>query len=134
QVGGTAIAVDATGSAYVTGFFVPAGFGDSQFPTTPGAFDTTYHGGRDAFVTKFDAAGATLIYSTFLGGSGDDVGLGIAVDANGNAYVTGFTSGGFPTTVGAFDTTVHVYGTDGFVSELDVTGAALLYSTYLGGI
>ena len=69
---GTGVAVDASGSAYVTGFT-----DSSDFPTTAGAFDTSANGGlRDAFVTKLDAAGAALAYSTYLGGSGDDYGYG----------------------------------------------------------
>ena len=77
----------------------------TNFPTTAGAFDTTSNGGGDAFVTKLDPTGAALVYSTYLGGSGNDQGHGIAVDAAGNAYVTGVTeSTNFPTTPGAFDT------------------------------
>jgi uncharacterized repeat protein (TIGR01451 family) len=122
--------VDASGSAYVTGF---AGFTD--FPTTVGAFDTTHNGGgNDPFVTKLDAAGSNLAYSTFLGGGGNDVGLGIAVNASGSAYVTGFTnSTDFPTTSGAFDT-VHNGADDVFVTKLNPTGSAPLVSTYLGGV
>ena len=77
-----------------------------------------------------------LVYSTYLGGSGDDRGQGIAVDAAGNAYVTGFTvSTDFPTTLGAFQTTFGgaVDGVDAFVTKLNPTGSALVYSTYLGG-
>jgi hypothetical protein len=78
-----------------------------DFPTTTGAFQTTLAGGgpfpNDAFVTKFSTEGAALIYSTYLGGTGDERGLGIAVDAAGNAYVTGRTrSFNFPTTPLAF--------------------------------
>ena len=85
------------------------GYTDSaDFPTTAGAFDTTFNGGADAFVTKLDASGAALGYSTYLGGSGDDYGYGIAVDGAGSAYVTGYTdSANFPTTAGAFDTTFN---------------------------
>ena len=69
----------------------------TDFPTTAGAFDTTFNGGDDAFVTKLDASGAALVYSTYLGGSGDDHGYGIAVDGAGNAYVTGVHElGGLP--------------------------------------
>ena len=121
------IAVDAGGNAYVTGYTT-----STNFPTTPGAFQRTIGGGdsfpEDAFVTKFDPAGSVL-YSTYLGGSGDDKGVGVALDAAGNTYVTGFTgSGDFPTTPGAFQTAGVV-----FVTKLDPTGSALVYSTQLGG-
>src|SRR5712672_1576210 len=133
---GLAIAVDRDGNAYVTGLV-----SSTDFPTTAGAFQPIFGGGTafgggqgfDAFVTKFDSTGSALLYSTYLGGSDDDQGLGIAVDTNGNAYVTGSTkSANFPTTAGAFQPT---YGgvTDAFVTKLDPTGSALIYSTYLGG-
>jgi hypothetical protein len=81
---GVGIAVDASGNAYVTGQT-----GSTNFPTTPGAFQTTYGGGSfDAFITKLNPTGTALVYSTYLGGSGDDFGTGIAVDESGNAYVT----------------------------------------------
>jgi hypothetical protein len=127
---GYAIALDTFGSAYVTGLT-----GSLNFPTTLGAFDTAHSGGADAFVTKLSPAGsAPLGYSTFLGGTGDDRGFGIAVDLSGNSYLTGQTnSGTFPTTPGAFDTT-HNGDIDAFVTKLDAVGSApLAYSTYLGG-
>src|SRR5712691_3292520 len=124
-----AIAVDAAGNAYVTGFT-----DSTNFPTTPGAFQTTFGGGADAFVTKLNPAGNGLVYSTYLGGSFTDRGLGIAVDAAGNAYVTGFTdSTNFPTTPGAFQTTFGGGFSDAFVTKLNPTGTGLVYSTYLGG-
>ena len=85
----------------------------------------------DAFVTKINPAGSGLVYSTYLGGSGDDRGLGIAVDGAGNAYVTGWTtSTNFPT-LNAYQ---RITGNgDAFVTQLNATGSALLYSTYLGG-
>ena len=85
-------------------------------------------------MTKLDASGAALVYSTYLGGSDvDDGGYGIAVDGAGNAYVTGHTaSTDFPTTAGAFDTTYNG-GDDAFVTKLNPSGSALVYSTYLGG-
>ncbi|PYR65900.1 MAG: hypothetical protein DMF88_18185 [Acidobacteria bacterium] len=137
---GMGIAVDASGSAYVTGSVQYFPLVGAAFPATPGAFDTTFNNtrsysveSRDAFVTKFDAAGAALMYSTFLGGNGDDVALGIAVDPNGDAYVTGQTSSdNFPTTARAFDTSANG-DYDGFVTKLDAAGATLRYSTYLGG-
>ena len=124
------IAVDSTGSAYVTGMT-----DSSNFPSTPGAFDTTFGGGPwDAFVTKLQASGAALAYSTYLGGSGGDQALGIAVDSAGGAYVTGLnSSGAFPTTSGAFDTSYGGGTSDAFVTKLPASGAALAYSTYLGG-
>jgi hypothetical protein len=123
---GDSIAVDETGSAYVTGLTL-----SEDFPTTPGAFDTT--GRFDAFVTKLDPAGDALAYSTFLGGSSQQSGTGIAVDDTGSAYITGSTnSDDFPTTPGAFD---DILGGDGdaFVTKLAPSGAALVYSTLLGG-
>ncbi|MEE9533318.1 MAG: SBBP repeat-containing protein, partial [Acidimicrobiia bacterium] len=119
-------------SAYVTGFTV-----SNPFPTTVGAFDTTFNGVRDAFVTKLNATGtAPLTYSTYLGGSLIDTANGIFVDAAGSAYVTGSTDSGgatpFPTTVGAFDT-LFAGVTDAFVTKVNAAGSALTYSTYLGG-
>jgi hypothetical protein len=122
------IAVDGTGAAYVTGLT-----DSSDFPTTLGASDTTYNGGGDAFVSKLNSTGSTLAYSTYLGGSSSDEGFGIALDGTGAAYVTGLTaSSDFPTTLGAFDTS-HNGALDAFVTKLNSTGSALLYSTYLGG-
>jgi beta-propeller repeat-containing protein len=139
---GFGIAVDGAGSAYVTGYTASAGPGTgTSFPTTTGAFDTTYNGGYDGFVTKLGNTGATLSYSTFLGGTGYDQGNGVAVDGSGRAYVTGYTNstpGGsvtdvpFPTSAGAFDTTYNgAY--DAFLTKVDVAGATLPYSTFLGG-
>ena len=125
---GRGIAVDAAGAAYVTGWT-----GSTTFPTTPGAFDPSYNGGTDDFVTKLNAAGSGLVYSTFLGGLSSDVGKGIAVDAAGAAYVTGETySDDFPTTPGAFDPTPND-GCDAFVAKLNFSGSSLAYATFLGG-
>jgi hypothetical protein len=127
---GSGIAVDASGSAYVTG-----GTRSSDFPTTPGAFETTCSGSICVFVTKLDPSGSALVYSSYLGG-GNDFGQGIAVDATGSAYVTGFTySTAFPTTPGAFQTTCGGGCTAGnvFVTKLSPSAATLVYSTYLGG-
>jgi len=132
------IAVDGGGNAYVTGVTSSA-----DFPTTAGAYQVTYGGtqagsGGDAFVTKLDPTGSGLVYSTYLGGDGSDWGNGIAVDIDGNAYVTGTTSWiTFPTTPDAFQPDSRggsgVNGTDGFFTKLNPTGSALVYSTYLGG-
>ena len=125
---GDGIAVDGSGQAYVTG-----GTYSTDIPTTPGAFDRSSSGGNgDAFVTKLNAAGSTLAYSTYLGGSDEDGGGGIAVDKAGSAYVTGDTGEDFPTSAGAFDTSSNGYY-DAFVTKLDAAGSALAYSTYLGG-
>lgn len=93
--------------------------GSSDFPTTAGAFDASYNGSDDAFVTKLDPTGSALVYSTYLGGSDEEYGLGIAVDSLGYAYVTGYTrSTNFPTTVGAFDTALGGF-VDAFVAKLE---------------
>jgi hypothetical protein len=129
---GLGIAVDGTGRAYVTGETDSA-----DYPTTPGAFDTSFNGSVDAFVTKLNASGSALAYSTFLGGTNQDRGGDIAVDRRGNAYVMGaFTeSANFPTTRGAFDTTFNggTFTSDAFVTKLNASGSALAYSTFLGG-
>jgi Beta-propeller repeat len=123
---GLGIAVDASGSAYVVGET-----SSTNFPTL-NPLQPVYGGGNDAFVSKLNAAGSALVYSTYLGGSADDAGNGIAVDSSGDAYVTGVTfSTNFPT-MGPFQANLN--GTDNaFVSELNPSGSALVYSTYLGG-
>ncbi|HET9406602.1 MAG TPA: choice-of-anchor D domain-containing protein [Candidatus Sulfotelmatobacter sp.] len=126
------IAIDASGNAYVTGCTDSA-----NFPTTSGAFERTCKGCRghgDAFVTKLNATGTALVYSTFLGGSGLDVGYSIAVDASGNAYVGGSaTSADFPVIPGSFQTTKVAGGQVGFITKLNPAGSGLVYSTFLGG-
>lgn len=122
------IAVDQNGAAYVSGSTDSA-----NFPTTPGSFDTTHNGGLDAYVGKLAPSGNLLAYSTYLGGSVDDQAVGIALDDDGAAYVTGSAdSSGFPTTPAAFDTT-HNGGRDAFVSKVASGGGSLVYSTFLGG-
>ncbi len=125
---GFGIAVDSSGNAFLTGMTQSA-----AFPTTAGAFDTIHNGNEDVFVTKLNAAGSGLIYSTFIGGSNTDYGRGIAIDPAGDAYLTGYTySSGYPTTVGAFDTSFN-NGDDVFATRLNAAGSALIYSTFLGG-
>jgi len=138
--GGSSIAVDAAGNAYVTG-----DTGSIDFPTI-NAFQPVFAGGEpagggflDAFVAKLDSTGSALVYASYLGGSsgsgtsgGADGGLGIAVDSNGNAYVTGVTgSTDFPT-VNALQP-MRAGNGDAFVAKISASGTALLYSTYLGG-
>ena len=128
------IAVDAAGSAYVAGYTL-----SEDFPVTPGAFDTTCNSCNsnslfDAFVVKLNPAGTGLVYSTFLGGANTESTHGIAVDAGGNAYVTGrTTSPAFPVTPGAFQTAYRGGGYDSFVTKLNPAGSGLVYSTFLGG-
>jgi hypothetical protein len=121
--------VDSAGSAYVTGRT-----DSTDFPTTLGAAQTSLSGKSDAFVTKLNATGSGLVYSTYLGGSNYEDGVGIALDAAGSAYVTAATeSTDFPTTSGAVQPS-HAGGRrDAVVTKLDATGSGLVYSTYLGG-
>jgi Abnormal spindle-like microcephaly-assoc'd, ASPM-SPD-2-Hydin/Beta-propeller repeat len=122
------IAVDSVGHTYVTGWTT-----SSDFPTTPGAFQTKLRGSVAAFVTEFDPSGSTLVYSTYLSGSGSDYGAGLVLDSSGNAYVSGYTSStDFPITPGAFQRTSGG-GFDAFVTKVNPSGSALVYSTYLGG-
>jgi hypothetical protein len=125
---GFGIAVDASGNAYVTGQTASA-----NFPTTGGVAQPSFQGMTDAFIAKLNSTGSALVYSTYLGGSGDDVARGIAVDSSGNAYATGSTtSSDFPTTAGAFKTVLGVALDNAFVTKVNATGS-LVYSTYLGG-
>jgi hypothetical protein len=130
--GGTGIAVDQAGNAFVSGS--TTGWTTTAFPTTSGAYQTTYGGGaHDGFVVQVNASASALSYGTLLGGSGDDQANGVGIDLAGNAYVTGSTSGSFPTTTGAYQTTYGGGTTDAFVTKLNATGTTLTYSTYLGG-
>src|SRR5206468_1945773 len=133
-VGGTGddesygVVVDGTGAAYVAGFTT-----SSNFPLTAGGFDRSFGGVADVFVAKLNAAGTSLVYSTFIGGRNDDEAFSIAVDADGAAYVTGYTaSSNFPVSSGAVQGTLRG-GLDAFILKLSAAGSALLYSTYLGG-
>ncbi len=128
---GQAIALDAAGSIYVTGFTY-----SSNFPVVA-PFQAENAGGSDAFVTKLKPSGAGIIYSTYLGGSANDRGYAIAVDRGGNMYVTGDTfSTNFPTTPAPGPAPFQAAnggGDDAFVAKLNAAGNALDYSTYLGG-
>jgi len=130
----SAIALDSSNNAYVTGATE-----NSSFPTTSGVFQSSCGTAAncngsiyDAFVSVIKADGSGFVYSTFLGGSGADQGIGIAVDSSGDAYITGSTqSSDFPTQSAVQSTYGGVQ--DAFVSALNPQGTALLYSTYLGG-
>lgn len=125
--------VEKNGNAYISGWC--SKFLGADFPTTPGAYDTTYNS-TEAFVSKFNNNGSSLVYSTFIGpvsnSGGGNVhadGVFLSVDSSGNAYITGIADGTYPTTPGVFDTTT----TNGvFVTKLNSTGSVLLYSTFIG--
>lgn len=139
-IGGTVTATDAQGNIYFTGGAVAGGV-----PVTPGAPQTQPGGGfcafgphaypcHDAYIAKVPAGGGPLIFSTLLGGAGDDVGTGIAVDPAGSVYITGTTTGGFPTTPGAFQPSPPVQPSIPaalFVAKLNPQGSKFDYSTCL---
>ena len=125
---GNGIAIDSEGNAYITGHATA-----SDFPTTIGSFQPDYVHGFEAFIAKLNAEGSALAYATYLGGEGADYGTAIAVDIDGDAYVTGRTnSDDFPTTAGAYSAT-NQGGVDVFVARLNQAGSELVYSTLLGG-
>lgn len=116
------VAVDSEGNAYVAGQTENA-----AFPTTENSFDRTFNGGEDAFLTKFNAAGSALVYSTFLGGGGRDKANAVAVGSNGDAFVAGENGAGFPVRN-------SLNGTNGtiFLTRFNSNASALLFSTLLG--
>src|SRR5439155_14792406 len=124
------MALDGSGHAYVSGQTR-----SSDFPTTLGTFQPTYGGGgNDGYVTKLNPTGSALVYSTYVGGSGQEFGVTrVALDASNQLYGTGYTDSiDFPTTPGAFQTSYGGGSFDAFVIKLDEAGSAG-YSTYLGG-
>ena len=123
---GYGIAVDGLGSAYITGET-----SSTNFPIQS-AYQATFGGSRDAFVTKLTPAGNALVYSTYLGGSNGDIGFGIAVDTAGSAYITGQTVSTDYPTASAYQTMLRA-NANAFVTKLSPAGNALVYSTYLGG-
>lgn len=129
------VVVDASGNAYLTGTTQ-----DINFPTTPGAYRTTTPtksaaGSTSAFISKLNPAGTALVYSTYLGGNQTDASFALAVDSSGEAYVGGNTnSSDFPVTQGALQVTREASNLEaGFVTKLNASGSALVYSTYLSG-
>ena len=125
---GLGIAVDSTGKAYVTGSTFSSDFPATSFPYT------IHSGGSDAFVTKVEADGKGLVFSGFIGGSGNDEGRGIAVDSVGNAYVTGDTlSSNLPVSPPSSPYKTYKFGGDAFVAKIKASGMGLDYCGYLGG-
>lgn len=122
------VAGDPAGNMYITGYT-----NSTLLTTTATGWKRSLQAGdTDAFVTKLNPAGTTVIYSTFLGGPAADYGRAIAVDSTGAAYITGATIGYFPVTAGAFRQN-PTDSPEPFVAKLDPTGATLVYATYLGG-
>ena len=127
--GNPQVALDAEGNIFIVGETSSA-----DFPTTPGAFDPTFNGSGDIFVTKLSADGSSLLFSTFVGGSGFDTPAAIVLDANGNVLIAGNTrSPRFPTTPDVFDLTFNE-GNDVFVMKLSADGSRVLFSTFVGDV
>jgi len=121
------IAVSNDGSAYVTGETCPT------FPVTAGAFQETFGGYTDAFVAKLNSDGSSLDYNTYLGGGGEDIGLGIDVDNSGKAYIIGETgSSDFPV-FNAYQSTYGYGDCDAFVAVIVEDGSDVVFSSYFGG-
>ena len=128
QDNGEAIAVDASGAAYVVGSTA-----STDYCTGAGCSIDANENSTDAFISKLSPSGSALTYTTYLGGNGVDEGHGIAVDSSGSAYVTGFTGSSDFNTVNPIAGEGDSGDTDVFVSKLTPAGSALTYSTYLGG-
>jgi hypothetical protein len=126
---GTSIAIDASGNTFITGWA-----SSSDFPTTNGAFQTILNGYYNAFVTKLNSNGSALVYSTLIGGNTIDGVQSIAIDSSGNAYIAGYTSSSdYPTTIGAYQTKLSNSNDNAFITKLNSSGSALVYSTFIGG-
>jgi len=125
------VAIDAVGSAFTVGTARSV-----DFPTR-NALRPALSGASDAYVAKLNPSGTQLVYSTYLGGSGDERGFGIAVDSSGRASIVGYTtSSDFPTTPGVFQPRLGApmqYLSNAFIAQLDAAGASLVWASYLGG-
>ncbi len=128
---GRGIRLDGSGYIYIAG-----NTSSSNYPTTTGAYDRTYGGVSDVFVTKVNVTGDKLIFSTFIGGTAGDKAYALAIDPNGNSYITGYTDNfgtlSYPTTPGAHDTTGNLLE-EVIVSKLNASGDKLVYSTVVAG-
>ncbi len=125
---GFAVAVDATGNVYVTGTTYSSNF------NTFAPLQAINRGGKfDAFVTRINAAGTGIVYSTYFGGGGEDAGRGIAVDSSGSVYVAGITNSQDFTTRNAFQPAITGLAEDAFITRINAEGTGLIYSSYLGG-
>jgi len=123
------IQVDRENQIYITG-----GSDSTDFPITKGAYQDSNKGGADSFISKLDASGKILIYSTFIGGSDYEYAQAIDVDSDGNAYITGnCSSPDFPVSSDAYQKSLNWRSTDSFISKMNSTGSQLLYSSYFGG-
>lgn len=120
--------VDSNNNVYATGQTI-----SNSFPTTPGAYQRVNNGGTDVFAIELNSAGSSLIYGTYIGSSSEQYGYGIKVNNLGEVYISGTTQSGFPTTTGAFQTSYGGGVFDGFLTHLNSSGSALIYSTYIGG-
>ena len=126
---GNSIAIDTSGNAYIAG-----GTWSTNYPATSGAYQKTLGGSEDIIITKLNATGSALIYSTLIGGSSQEYGNSIAIDGGGNAYITGITfSPNYPKTPGAFQTNSSDSYGDAFITKINSTGSGLVYSTLIGG-
>jgi hypothetical protein len=124
---GQAIALDAQGNTYIAGYTY-----STNFPTQSALYGTS-GGGQDCFVAALDAAGTSLVFSTYLGGSGQDAAFGLALDASGNIYLTGSTtSANFPIGPNPFQLLYGGTG-DAFLTKLSAHAVSLVYSTFIGG-
>src|SRR5207245_2367837 len=124
---GTGLALDPSNNAYLSGYTA-----STNFPTVSGALQGAYGGGTyDAFAVKVNAQGTGKLYSTYLGGEGDDEAYAVAVSRGGEAYLTGKTDSTACPLASAYQSSK--VGTDAFVSRLGAGGGSLVYSTYLGG-
>ncbi|MDH5646250.1 MAG: SBBP repeat-containing protein, partial [Candidatus Heimdallarchaeota archaeon] len=124
---GNAIVLDSENNMYITGHTDSSGF------TMVNPYDPTHRGGYDVFVFKLTADGLGLPFSTFIGGSLNDIAMSIQLDSENNVYITGYTESPNYPVVNAYDSTYNGGITDVFISKLNSSGSSLLYSTFIGG-